>query len=127
MRLTIHRLNHIPELQQAYVDLILQGAALPAPAQFYLATFNEKAVALAWRDQERLEFIAVRDITRRRGIGQELLRQIKLDAKAEGLSQLNCDTAQAATAEQAGLVAFLQAQGFNGSAPMLSWKLEAVI
>ena len=120
MRLTIHRLSHIPELQQAYVNLILQGAALPAEAQFYLATFNDKAVALAWREQTAMAFIAVRDITRRRGIGQELCRQIKLDAKAESLSQLHCHTDQAATAEQAGLVAFLQAQGFNGTAPMLS-------
>ena len=125
MRLTIHRLSHIPELQQAYVSLILQGAVLPAQAQFYLATFNDKAVALAWREQSAIAFIAVRDITRRRGIGQELLRQIKLDAQAEGLSLLSCNTEQAATIEQAGLIAFLEAQGFNGGAPMLSWKLEA--
>ena len=123
MRLTIHRLNHIPDLQQAYVDPILQGRALPAQVQFYLATFNEKAVALAWREQTAIAFIAVRDITRRRGVGQELLRQIKLDAQAEGLSLLSCNTEQAANIEQAGLVAFLEAQGFNGSAPMLSCSL----
>lgn len=124
MRLTIHRLSQIPELHQAHVTLILEGVSLPEQVEFYLATFNDRAVALAWRQQSDLQFIAVRDITRRRGIGQELLRQIKLDAKAVGLSQLNCDLAQAPALQQAGLSAFLQTQGFNGTAAMLSCALE---
>ena len=124
MRLTIHRLNHIPDLQQAYVDPILQGRALPAQVQFYLATFNEKAVALAWREQTAIAFIAVRDITRRRGVGQELLRHIKLDAKAVGISLLNCNPTQAPESQRAGLSDFLYSQGFNTQAGMLSCVLE---
>ena len=123
MRLTIHRLSHIPELHQAHVALILEGATLPEQAEFYLATFNDRAVALAWCESASLQFIAVRDITRRRGIGQELLRHIKLDAKAAGLSSLNCDLAQAPALQQAGLSAFLHAQGFNGTGAMLSCAL----
>ncbi|MGO4998762.1 acetyl-CoA sensor PanZ family protein [Oceanisphaera sp. W20_SRM_FM3] len=124
MRLTVHRLNQIPTLHQAQVALILEDASLPEQAEFYLATFNDRAVALAWRLQSDLQFIAVRDITRRRGIGQELLRQIKLDTQAAGLTQLHCDLAQAPTPQQAGLNAFLQAQGFNGATAMLSCNLE---
>lgn len=120
MRLTIHNLSQIPELHQPHINLILQGRELPEQAQFYLATFNDRAVALAWRDQSALEFIAVRDITRRRGIGQELLAHIKRDAKAQGLAQLTCNSTQAPAAQQAELVAFLQAQGFNGPTAMLS-------
>ena len=124
MRLTIHRLSQIPTRHQPQVALIVEGASLPEQAEFYLATFNDRAVALAWRDNTTLTFIAVRDITRRRGIGQELLAQIKLDAKAAGLSQLNCDPRQAQPTAQAGLSAFLQAQGFNASGAMLSCNLD---
>ena len=124
MRLTIHQINQIPAQHSAHVALILDGASLPELAQFYLATFNDRAVALAWRDQHQLCFIAVRDITRRRGIGQELLRAIKEEAKAQGLAQLTCDINHANPAQQAGLVAFLQHQGFNGQAPVLSCNLE---
>lgn len=124
MRLTIHNLSQIPELHQPYVSLILQGRALPAQAQFYLATFNDRAVALAWRDQAALEFIAVRDITRRRGIGQELLKHIKLHALATGIDVLHCNSAQADQSERDALVAFLHTQGFNTQAGMLSCALE---
>lgn len=124
MRLTIHNVNQIPEQHSAHVALILDGHPLPEQAEFYLATFNERAVALAWCEQQQLSFIAVRDITRRRGIGQELLRHLKQAAKAAGFTQLTCNTNQAAPAQQAGLVAFLQAQGFNERGAMLSCDLE---
>ncbi|GGB54611.1 hypothetical protein GCM10011502_29590 [Oceanisphaera marina] len=124
MRLTIHRLEHIPAVHRHHVDIILQGRALPEQAAFYLATFNDRAVALAWREQERLDFIAVRDVTRRRGIGQELLRQIKSDALTAGLTRLNCNPAQAPSAQQADLAAFLTSQGFNTQAGMLSCCLD---
>lgn len=123
MRLTVHNLSQIPEQHRHHVEIILQGRALPAQAQFYMATFNDKAVALAWREQERLDFIAVRDITRRRGIGQELLRHIKLDAQAAGLSLLNCNPAQAPESQRASLSAFLYDQGFITQAGMLSCAL----
>lgn len=124
MRLTIHRLNRLPEQHSPQVDIILQGRALPEQASFYLATFNDKAVALAWCQQERLDFIAVRDITRRRGIGQELLRQIKADANAAGLTQLTCEPAAAPKAHRAELAAFLASQGFSAQAGMLSCNLN---
>lgn len=124
MRLTIHRLEQIPAQHHHHVNIILQGKALPARATFYLATFNDKAVAIAWREQERLDFIAVRDVTRRRGIGQELLRQIKSDALAAGCTRLSCNPAQAPSAQQATLAAFLASQGFNTQAGMLSCYLQ---
>ncbi|MFB9845911.1 acetyl-CoA sensor PanZ family protein [Oceanisphaera arctica] len=124
MRLTVHCLNQLPAIHRRHADIILQGRALPEQAVFYLATFNDKAVALAWRQQDRLDFIAVRDITRRRGIGRELLRQIRLEAKAAGLSRLDCNPAQAPEEQRAGLAAFLTSHGFNTQAGMLSYCLE---
>ncbi|MGO1246679.1 MAG: acetyl-CoA sensor PanZ family protein [Oceanisphaera sp.] len=126
MRLTVHRLTHIPEHYRHHVDLILQGHALPDQAQFYLATFNDKAVALAWLQHNEpqqtplLDFIAVRDITRRRGIGQELLRQIKQDANANGHQQIRCHIQQAPAEQQDSLNAFLTCQGFNAQTGLLS-------
>ncbi|OIN04773.1 acetyl-CoA sensor PanZ family protein [Oceanisphaera psychrotolerans] len=124
MRLTIHCLDQVPALHRHHADIILQGRPLPEQAIFYLATFNDKAVALAWRQQERLEFIAVRDITRRRGIGRELLRQIMLEASAAGLSRLDCNPAQAPAEQRAGLADFLTSQGFNTRAGLLSCCLD---
>lgn len=126
MRLTIHTLTQIPEQHKAHVDLILQstpGIQLPAQAGFYLATFNDKAVALAWRQDDRLAYLAVRDITRRRGIGRELLRQIKQDAKLAGQTRLQLDTTQASADNRPALLAFLQAQGFTGTGQLLSYSV----
>ncbi|PSJ44432.1 GNAT family N-acetyltransferase [Zobellella endophytica] len=120
MRLTVHHLSRIPEQHRHHAGLILQGTPLPEQAECYLATFNDRAVALAWRRDERLDFFAVRDLTRRRGIGRELLRQIKLDAKAAGLTRLDCDPAQAQDGERDGLAAFLQGQGFRPRDGVLS-------
>ncbi|WP_445401932.1 acetyl-CoA sensor PanZ family protein [Zobellella sp. An-6] len=120
MRLTVHRLSRLPEQHRQHVELILQGTPLPAQAEFYLATFNDRAVALAWRRDERLDFFAVRDLTRRRGIGRELLRQITMDARAAGLTRLDCDPAQAPAGERDGLAAFLQDQGFRPREAVLS-------
>lgn len=126
MRLTVHRLTHIPEQYRHHVDLILQGHALPDQAMFYLATFNDKAVALAWLQHHKaqqttqLDFIAVRDITRRRGIGQELLRQIKQDTHANGHPHISCPIQQTPGVQQDDLVAFLTSQGFNAQTALLS-------
>ncbi|MBL1379031.1 acetyl-CoA sensor PanZ family protein [Zobellella iuensis] len=120
MRLTVSCLSQLPEQHRAHTALILQATPLPDQALFYLATFNDRAVALAWRQHERLGFIAVRDLTRRRGIGSELLRQVRQEAKAAGLTRLECDPAQAPEAEREGLTAFLQGQGFRPREGVLS-------
>ncbi|WP_116474881.1 GNAT family N-acetyltransferase [Zobellella maritima] len=126
MRLTIHTPPQIPEQHKAHVDLILHstpGFQLPGQACFYLATFNDKAVALAWRQDDRLAYIAVRDVTRRRGIGRELLRHIKEDAKHAGLTRLQIDTSQANAENLPALMAFLQEQGFTGTGQLLSYSV----
>ncbi|WP_458735940.1 acetyl-CoA sensor PanZ family protein [Zobellella taiwanensis] len=120
MRLTVHCLSRLPESHRHHAELILQGSSLPTQGRLYLATFNDRAVALAWRRNENIDFIAVRDITRRRGIGRELLRQLKLEAKAAGLARLDCDPAQAPEGEREGLAAFLHSQGFRPREAVLS-------
>ena len=124
MRLTVHRITAIPAQQQHYVDLIVADHSLPSEADFYLATFNEKAVALAWRQQQQLQFIAVRDITRRRGVGKELVRQIKHDIAQKKLTSLTFCLSEAPKEQQPELAAFLTSQGFNLQEGVLSWKVD---
>lgn len=124
MRLTVHRLAALPAQYQHYIDLIVEDHPLPTQADFYLATFNEKAVALAWRQQEQLKFIAVRDITRRRGIGQELVRQIKQDITQKNLTSLTFCLSTAPKERQSELATFLTQQGFNLQGGVLSWEVD---
>ena len=124
MRLTVHRLTAIPAQQQHYVDLIVADHSLPSEADFYLATFNEKAVALAWRHHQQLQFIDVRDITRRRGVGKELVRQIKQDIAQKKLASLTFCLSEAPKEQQPELATFLTSQGFNLQGGVLSWKVD---
>lgn len=124
MRLTVHCLTAIPAQQQHYVDLIVKDHPIPHNAHFYIATFNEKAVAIAWRQQQQLQFIAVRDITRRRGVGQELIRKIKADITQQQLSQLTFCLNEAPPEQQPELATFLTQQGFNLQGGMLSWEVS---
>lgn len=124
MRLTVHRLTAIPAQQQHYVDLIVVDHSLPSEADFYLATFNEKAVALAWRQQQQLQFIAVRDITRRRGVGKELVGQIKQDITQKNLTSLTFCLSTAPKERQSELATFLTQQGFNLQEGVLSWEVD---
>ena len=45
------------------------AAVLRAQGQWHLATFNNRVVGLAVTRDEELVYLAVRDITRRRGVG----------------------------------------------------------
>ncbi|WMC10373.1 acetyl-CoA sensor PanZ family protein [Oceanimonas pelagia] len=123
MRLTVHHLTELPERHRAHAELILQDHLLPEGQPFLLATFNDRAVALAWRQGEHIGFFAVRDLTRRRGVGSELLRRLKEDAVAAGLTRLELDLARAPAGEAAGLAAFFTARGFEQKDGVLSCSL----
>ncbi|MDP5293261.1 acetyl-CoA sensor PanZ family protein [Oceanimonas sp. CHS3-5] len=123
MRLTVHHLTQLPDRHSAHAGLILQGQLLPADQPFLLATFNDRAVALAWRRHEQITFFAVRDITRRRGVGSELLRQLQQEAKADGLTRLEFHLTDAPADDANGLAAFFIAHGFEQKDGVLSCSL----
>ncbi|MFH7564944.1 GNAT family N-acetyltransferase [Oceanimonas smirnovii] len=123
MRLTIHRLTHLPEQHHQHAGLILQQHTLPEKQPFLLATFNDKAVAMAWHRQEQIVFFAVRDITRRRGVGSELLRRLKEQAKAEGLTRLELNLNNAPEQQTEALAAFFEQAGFHRQQGVLSCSL----
>ncbi|WP_107852163.1 acetyl-CoA sensor PanZ family protein [Oceanimonas marisflavi] len=123
MRLTVHHLTQLPERHRAHAELILQDHILPAGQAFLLATFNDRAVALAWRQDEHIGFFAVRDITRRRGVGSELLHQLKADARANGISRLELNVAGLPAGDATALTAFFTACGFQQKGGVLSCSL----
>ncbi|MCC4264354.1 PanM family protein [Oceanimonas baumannii] len=123
MRLTVHRLTHLPEQHHHHARHILQDRSLPADQPFLLATFNDRAVALAWRQGEQITFFAVRDITRRRGVGSELLRQLKEDAKADGCTRLELSLSSVPAEQATGLADFFTTAGFNRNKGVLSCSL----
>ena len=99
MRLTVHHLTQLPELHRAHAELILQDHILPAGQAFLLATFNDRAV------------------------GSELLRQLKADARADGITRLELSVAGLPAGDATALTAFFTACGFQQKGGVLSCSL----
>ena len=84
MRLTAFKSTELPlEFIQDLSKLNLPIKAeeltnwLASASQVWLATFNDKALALALVDDDfALTYFCVREITRRRGVGKHLLQTI---------------------------------------------------
>ena len=77
MRLTVH---HSSELSPYWLDSLnkllaadnLNHEQLLHAGHWHVATFNDRIVGLAVTRDEELVYFAVRDVTRRRGIGHDL-------------------------------------------------------
>lgn len=87
MRLTASLLTQLtPEIQHDISKLSLPVASSAIPAwledteQVWIATFNAKTIALAVLQKSNedytLDYFSVREVTRRRGVGSYLLKQI---------------------------------------------------
>ena len=83
MRLTVH---HSAELLPYWLDSLnkllasdgLNRDKLLNAGHWHVATFNDRVVGLAVTKDEELIYFAVRDATRRRGVGQYLLTETLL-------------------------------------------------
>ena len=78
-----------------------------------MATFNDRIVGLAVTKDEELIYFAVRDATRRRGVGQYLLTETLNWMRAQGCSQAMLSTHAARPEEHHALAAFLLHDGFT--------------
>jgi len=121
MRLTIHMEPELSAQLKTDLHKIYQQCPLVAEnlcrrqpsARLFVASFNERFIAAAnlvsREDGHWLESLCVRDLTRRRGVGQFLLEQI-----LELLPQrpLRVDLDHYPEAERQGLKALLLGQGF---------------
>lgn len=127
MRLTVHHSHEVLPLWQESLNKLLQANQLTIEAaqtlgDWHLATFNDRVVGLAISEGDNLRYFAVRDLTRRRGIGRYLLADTIRWLIEQGQQQVIMDLGKVDAREQAGLQAFLRQAGFH--ADNNQWKLS---
>ena len=94
MRLTVH---HSAELLPYWLDSLnkllatdgLNRDKLLNAGHWHVATFNDRVVGLAVTKDEELIYFAVRDATRRRGVGQYLLTETLNWMRTEGFGPIS--------------------------------------
>ena len=81
--------------------------------QYYLTMFNERhlgAVQVKINGQQaQLSLLTIRDLTRRKGIAKNLLREVEKQLKKEGTKEVNMDLSTIQSKEQNGLTLFMKA------------------
>lgn len=118
MRLTVH---HSADILPYWLDSLnkllapdnLDREKLLHAGQWHLATFNERVVGIAITQGDEIRYFAVRDATRRRGIGQYLLQETLHWMRNQGCRQALISTHAARPQEQPALSAFLLHFGFS--------------
>ena len=118
MRLTVHHsIDLLPHWQDSLQKLLaadnLHRDQLLHVGHWHVATFNDRVVGLAITRDEEILYFAVRDVTRRRGIGQYLLSETLTWMHQAGCSQAMLSTHAARAEEHAALAAFLLHNGFQ--------------
>ncbi len=118
MRLTVH---HSADILPHWLDSLnkllaadhLNRDKLLHAGQWHIATFNDRIVGLAITSDEEILYLAVRDVTRRRGVGKYLLSETLAWMQGKGCSQAMISTHAARPEEQAALSAFLLHHAFT--------------
>lgn len=129
MRLTVHHSHEIAPQWLQSLETLLAASHLTVDqalllGDWHLATFNERVVGIAITRHEQLCFIAVRDITRRRGVGCYLLQQTLGWQQNHHLHQSWMDSASVPAEARDGLDAFLTKQGFTRQDGHWQYPLE---
>ncbi|MCW8996522.1 MAG: aspartate 1-decarboxylase autocleavage activator PanM [Psychromonas sp.] len=86
-------------------------------SQLYVTMFNERHLGAVQvtviEDQAVLRFLTVRDLTRRKGIAKNLLREVEKQLKAEAVSTVKMALQEIQEEEKEGLTLFMQACGYQ--------------
>ena len=77
----------------------------------HLAVFNDGVVGISVTNENRIVYLKVRDITRRRGVGRYLLEETNRFVLNE-YDNVSIDTCIFPQEEQDGLTYFLETQGY---------------
>ena len=95
--------------------------------QFFVTLFNARhlgAVQVSIQQSiAHLGLLCVRDITRRRGVGKNLLREIEKQLQSKGVETITLSLADISEAEQEGMKAFMQACGYQLEAQIFTKQL----
>ncbi len=118
MRLTVHHSHEVLPLWQESLSKLLQTNQLTIDTartlgDWHLATFNDRVVGLAISQGDDLRYFAVRDLTRRRGIGRYLLADTIRWLIEQGKQQVTMDLSKIDAQELVGLQTFLRQAGFH--------------
>ncbi len=127
MRLTVHHSHDVLPLWQESLSKLLQANQLTSEqaqtlGDWHLATFNDRVVGLAITQGNQLSYFAVRDLTRRRGIGRYLLADTIRWMIEQKQQKVSIDLSKVDAAEQDGLQAFLRQAGFHADGNV--WQLN---
>lgn len=96
-------------------------------SQLYVTMFNERHLGAVQvtviEDQAQLRLLTVRDLTRRKGIAKNLLREVEKQLKMEGISEAKMELKEIKEEEKEGLTLFMQACGYQLSGDVFSKDL----
>lgn len=96
-------------------------------SQLYVTMFNERHLGAVQvtviEDQAQLRLLTVRDLTRRKGIAKNLLREVEKQLKMEDVSEVKMELKEIKEEEKEGLILFMQACGYQLSGDIFSKDL----
>jgi len=85
--------------------------------QFFVTLFNARHLGAVQVSVEQttaqLALLCVRDITRRRGVGKNLLREVEKRLKEQAIQKLQLPLSDIAESDQQGVILFMQACGYQ--------------
>ncbi|WP_160060213.1 aspartate 1-decarboxylase autocleavage activator PanM [Psychromonas sp. L1A2] len=107
--------NYLPEAsltEQALAELITQSSS-----RLYMTMFNERHIGAVKvqinATQATLSQLTIRDLTRRRGVGKNLLKQLEKSLTAEGMTDIEYNLKEVAEVELLATQAFLSDSGYQ--------------
>lgn len=109
--------------EQELTTEALQGLINMPNKLFFVTMFNARhlgAVQVAIEHQTaQLSLLCIRDLTRRRGVGKNLLREVEKCLVAKGVDKIELLLSEITAPEQQNLTLFMQACGYQLSGPKL--------
>ena len=107
--------NYLPKAlltEQALAELITQSTS-----QLYMTMFNERHIGAVNvqinATQATLSQLTIRDLTRRRSVGKNLLKQLEKSLTTEGITDIEYNLEEVAEVELLATQAFLSDSGYQ--------------
>ncbi|WP_298942113.1 aspartate 1-decarboxylase autocleavage activator PanM [uncultured Psychromonas sp.] len=107
--------NYLPEAsltEQALAQLVTQTTS-----RLYMTMFNERHIGAVKvqinATQATLSQLTIRDLTRRRGVGKNLLKQLEKSLTTEGITDIEYNLEEVAEVELLATQAFLSDSGYQ--------------
>jgi ribosomal protein S18 acetylase RimI-like enzyme len=137
MRLSVFLAESSPQLlvdlrkiyQTYFTDEQLTTESLQAliESKLYVTMFNERHLGAVQvsvvKTQAQLSLLTVRDLTRRRGIAKNLLREVEKQLKIEGVNSVTMELNEIQEKEKEGLTLFMRSCGYQLDKGVFSKKI----